>query len=244
MRENEYDNQEFFSAYSQMQRSIRGLEGAGEWHELKKMIPELANKDVLDIGCGFGWHCKYAAENGANHIVGIDLSENMLEKANQINNAPNIEYKKCVIEDYAYPEQTFDVVISSLALHYIESYDEICKKIRKTLKENGFFIFSVEHPIFTANGAEDWEYTKEGAIKNWPMDHYFDERLIHSQFLGQQVVKYHKTLTTYLNGLIENGFTITKMIEPKPSKEMLIQIPELKEELRRPMMLLVSAKKN
>ena len=55
----------FFEQYSHMQRSIRELEGAGEWHELKKMLPDFSGKRVLDLGCGFGWHCRYAAEHGA-----------------------------------------------------------------------------------------------------------------------------------------------------------------------------------
>lgn len=243
MKENEYDNKNFFEQYSKMERSIKGLQGAGEWHELEKMIPDLKDKVVLDIGCGFGWHCKYVSEKGAKKVIGIDISENMLTKAKQINNLSNIEYKRCAIEDYEYPKETFDLVISSLALHYVESFEEIVKKVKYTLKENGIFIFSVEHPIFTANGTEDWNYTNKGEILNWPVDTYFQERLIHSNFLGQEVIKYHKTLTTYINGLIQNGLTITKLIEPQPEKKMIETIPEMKQELRRPMMLLISAHK-
>lgn len=60
---NQYDNAEFFEAYSRMSRSALGLEGAGEWHQLKPMFPELTGKTVLDLGCGYGWHCKSAADS-------------------------------------------------------------------------------------------------------------------------------------------------------------------------------------
>mgnify|MGYP000662535541 CR=1 FL=1 len=66
------------------------------------------------------------------------------------------------------------------------------------------------------------------------------ERII---FLGEEVVKYHKTLTTYVNGLIRAGFEITGLIEPEPDPALLDTIPGMRDELRRPMMLLVSAVK-
>lgn len=81
MKENKYDNPKFFEQYSQMSRSVEGLKGAGEWHELKKMLPDFKGKRVLDLGCGFGWHCIYAAEHGASSVIGIDLSERMLAEA-------------------------------------------------------------------------------------------------------------------------------------------------------------------
>ena len=61
MKENKYDDLLFFQKYSQMGRSQNGLDGAGEWHKLKKMLPDFSGKTVLDLGCGYGWHCKYAA---------------------------------------------------------------------------------------------------------------------------------------------------------------------------------------
>ena len=74
MKENKYDDEIFFNQYSQMSRSVDGLKGAGEWHVLQKMLPDFQGKRVLDLGCGFGWHCRYAVEHGASHVVGIDLS--------------------------------------------------------------------------------------------------------------------------------------------------------------------------
>lgn len=59
MKENKYDDKSFFDKYSQMDRSVKGLAGAGEWHTLKKMLPSFEGKRVLDLGCGFGWHCAY-----------------------------------------------------------------------------------------------------------------------------------------------------------------------------------------
>ena len=78
---NIYDNEKFFESYSQMNRSQQGLYGAGEWQTLKRLLPDFKKKRVLDLGCGYGWHCLYAAEHGAASVIGVDISEKMLEVA-------------------------------------------------------------------------------------------------------------------------------------------------------------------
>lgn len=243
MKENKYDDINFFNAYKQMARSVKGLEGAGEWHELKKMFPDFRGKYVLDLGCGFGWHCRYAQEHGAESVIGIDLSENMLKQAKAMTKSTIIQYIKQPIEEIDYPDKTFDVVISSLAFHYIETFGKVCEKVNKCLREGGEFIFSVEHPVFTANGPQDWTYDEEGNRMHWPVDHYFYEGARKAQFLGAEMVKYHRTVTTYINDLIGAGFEIMKVVEPQPEPSLLKDNKEMQDELRRPMMLIIHAKK-
>jgi len=60
------------------------------------------------------------------------------------------------IEGYGYPAGSFDVVISSLALHYIEDYRQVCGKVYSCLADGVDFVFSVEHPIFTSQGSQEW----------------------------------------------------------------------------------------
>lgn len=243
MKENKYDDSRFFAQYSQMNRSVQGLKGAGEWHALRAMLPGFEGKRVLDLGCGFGWHCRYAIEQGASFALGIDISENMLAEASEKNGSPTIEYRCMAIEDFDFPAESFDVVISSLTFHYLESFGDICEKVNRCLTAGGHFVFSVEHPIFTAYGSQDWYYDEAGNKLHWPVDRYFTPGLRKATFLGEEVVKYHKTLTTYLNGLIQGGFEIIGLVEPEPDSEMLETVPGMADELRRPMMLLVSAQK-
>ena len=243
MKQNKYDDDVFFNKYSNMNRSKNGLEGAGEWHELKKMMPNFKDKRVLDLGCGFGWHCRYAVENGARSVIGIDISQKMLSEAKSKTKCGNIEYICMPIEDIDFPEESFDVVISSLALHYVKSFEDVLVRVYKCLSKGGDFVFSVEHPIFTAQGPQDWYYDGKGNILHWPVDHYFTEGIRNAKFLGEEVIKYHRTLTTYLNSLIKLGFEITGVVEPKPAENMLNTVPGMLDELRRPMMLLVSARK-
>lgn len=243
MKENPYDKDQFFTKYSQMSRSVDGLDGAGEWYELQKLLPSFQKKRVLDLGCGFGWHCRYAAEHGASSVVGVDISEKMLAVAKTKTHSPIIQYVQTSIEDFSYLPSSFDVVVSSLTFHYLESFERICEKVFHCLADKGTFVFSVEHPIFTAQGTQDWCYDAEGRKLHWPVDNYFDEGARTAVFLDEEIIKYHKTLTTYINGLLKTGFEITALVEPEPDTRLLHTVPGMTEELRRPMMLLVSAQK-
>ncbi len=243
MKENRYDDEVFFNRYGEMKRSMEGLEGAGEWHVLKGMLPDLAGSRVLDLGCGFGWHCAYAAEHGASKVLGVDISEKMIAVARERNNYQAVSYQCLAIEDYGYPADSFDVVLSSLAFHYLESFEDISSKVYRTLFPGGVFVFSVEHPVFTAEGSQQWVEDGCGGKLCWPVDNYFREGRRSPHFLGVEVAKYHKTLTTYLNGLLRQGFMITGVEEPQPDPSMLDEVPEMRDELRRPMMLIVSAVK-
>jgi SAM-dependent methyltransferase len=243
MKENKYDNSDFFNKYSSMERSKHGLAGAGEWHELKKMLPDFNQKNVLDLGCGFGWHCRYAVENGAKAVTGIDISDKMLNEAKNKTETEKIKYLCMPIEDIDFPDNSFDIVISSLAFHYIRSFEDIAHKISRCLVTGGSFVFSVEHPVFTAQGRQDWSYDPQGNRLHWPVDQYFIEGKREAVFLGEEVIKYHKTLTTYINSLIKEGFEITGLIEPQPEEHLLRTVEGMEDELRRPMMLLISARK-
>lgn len=243
MKQNKYDDPGFFAKYSQMGRSIGGLQAAGEWHAFREMIPDLSGKHVLDLGCGFGWHCRYAREQGARSVVGIDLSEKMLERARAATNDPAIDYRRLAIEDIDFAAAEFDVVISSLALHYVERFDTVCRKVSHCLAAGGTFAFSVEHPIFTALAAQDWYYGPKGEKLHWPVDDYQSEGARVARFLDEDVVKYHRTLSGYLNPLLESGFRIAQICEPIPSRAMLARDPALQNELRRPMFLLIAAVK-
>jgi len=241
MKQNKYDDSDFFANYSRMPRSVGGLNAAGEWQELRAMLPELHDKRVLDLGCGFGWHCRYAREQQARSVVGVDLSENMLERARAMTDDPGIKYMRMAIEDIDFHAGEFDVVISSLALHYIERLDILCRRIYHALAPGGAFVLSVEHPVFTALASQDWHYGPQGEKLHWPVDGYHQEGSRQARFLDHDVIKYHRTVATYMNTLIGSGFSIRSVSEPKPTEEMLETNPDMRDEMRRPIFLMMSA---
>lgn len=239
---NIYDDMDFFDQYAKMSRSRQGLSGAGEWHQFKALFPDLSGKSVLDLGCGYGWHCKYAVECGAKQVLGIDLSEKMIQEANEKNADPKITYRVCGLDEYDYPTDSYDCVISNLVLHYFADIDSILRKIYSTLKSDGVFLLNIEHPVFTAGVNQDWIYNSDGKPQYWPVDDYFypGERV--TRFLGKTVIKQHHTLTQILMGLIRAGFRLEVVEEAMPSADS-IKIPGMSDEMRRPMMLLIKALK-
>lgn len=239
---NIYDDQEFFAAYAEMGRSKFGLKAAGEWHQLQPLFPELQGKKVLDLGCGYGWHCRYAAQMGASQILGIDSSEKMIAKAAADNSDVQIRYEVCSIEEYDYPENFYDLVVSNLVLHYLEDLDSVYQNVYRTLKSGGCFLFNIEHPTFTAGVNEDWIYDENGNPQYWAIDNYYYPGERETKFLGKQVVKQHHTLTQILNPLIKCGFQMEAIEEAMPPADMM-DIPGMRDEMRRPMMLLVKVKK-
>ena len=148
----------------------------------------------------------------------------------------------CGLDNFSYPKNTFDCVVSNLVLHYINDLDEIYKKVYRTLKPGGTFIFNIEHPIFTGSVNQEWIYGSDGSIQYWPIDNYFYTGERQTNFLGKEVAKQHHTLTQILMGLIKTGFQLEAVQEAVPPPEMM-DIPGMSDELRRPMMLLVKCKK-
>ncbi|MBO5129884.1 MAG: methyltransferase domain-containing protein [Oscillospiraceae bacterium] len=216
-----------------MSRSRYGLDGAGEWHQLKPLFPELSGKTVLDLGCGYGWHCKFAADQGASTILGIDQSSRMIEEAKRRNASGAIQYRVCSIQKFDYPENTYDLVVSNLVLHYIEDLEEIYRLVHRTLKPGGTFLINIEHPTFTAGVHQ--QFAADGT---WPVTDYYYPGERTTDFLGCEVRKYHHTLTQILNGMLHTGFVIEAVEEAMPPAQWRDQMPG---EMKRPMMLLVRA---
>ena len=193
---------------------------------------------VIALGAGLGiWGAINLLEGYGNDNPGAK-SQSM--KQFMRNAGEQIEYRVCGIEEYEYPENTWDCVISNLALHYIEDIELIFQKIHRTLKPDGIFLFNIEHPVFTAGVGQDWIYTDVGTPKYWPIDNYFFSGERKTHFLGCDVVKQHHTLTQIMMGLLNNSFELKVVEEAEPPQEMM-DIPGFQDELRRPMMLLVKS---
>jgi 2-polyprenyl-3-methyl-5-hydroxy-6-metoxy-1,4-benzoquinol methylase len=101
MTQNIYDRKEFFEEYSRLPRSVEGLAGAPEWPALRSMLPDLRGLKVVDLGCGFGWFCRWARENGAAQVLGIDVSEKMLQRAQAQTRDAAIAYTRADLEHLA-----------------------------------------------------------------------------------------------------------------------------------------------
>lgn len=242
MAQNIYDDPTFFEGYSRLPRQVQGLDGAPEWPALRDMLPEIQGKQVVDLGCGFGWVSRWMRERGAASVLGIDLSQSMIERARRDTNDEGIEYRIGDLEGLQLPSASFDVAFSSLAFHYVRDFDLLTKCLYDCLRPGGWLIFSIEHPIFMAAAAPGW-ITVGDNKKTWPIDGYALEGKRQTDWFVDGVIKYHRRLSTTLNTLIGAGFAIRHLDEFAPTADQVDQNPSLAEELWRPMMLLVSAQR-
>jgi SAM-dependent methyltransferase len=242
MTQNIYDHEEFFERYSQLGRSVEGLDGAPEWPALRALLPDLRGLNVLDLGCGFGWFCRWARQQGAAHVLGIDVSERMLARSRATTQDTAIVYTRADLEHLELSLESFDVVYSSLALHYIENLNGLMSEVYRSLIPGGSLVFSVEHPMFTAPADPNWSLNAAGH-KTWPIDSYLDEGPRVTDWLTKGVIKQHRTLATYLNMLLRLGFAIIHVEEWGPTAAQIASQPSLADDHQRPPFLLVAARR-
>jgi len=242
MTQNIYDEPEFFAGYSKLRRSVHGLDGAPEWPAIRALLPDFDGKRIVDLGCGFGWFSRWAKQHGAAHILGLDLSRNMIARAKADTSDPDIEYAIADLNRLDLPEASFDFAYSSLAFHYIRDFDRLVRTVHRSLVPGSYLVFSIEHPIYMAPTRPGWLIDSDGR-KTWPVDRYSVEGPRRTDWLAKDVLKYHRTLGATLNTLIGAGFTIRHVQEWSPADDQVAANPDLADELERPMMLLVAAQR-
>jgi ubiquinone/menaquinone biosynthesis C-methylase UbiE len=242
MTQNIYDDDEFFARYSQLARSVEGLDGAAEWPALRAMLPDLRGLKVLDLGCGFGWFCRWARAQGAAEVLGIDVSEQMLARAAASTQDAAITYTRADLELLELPPASFDLVYSSLAFHYIAGLERLMSQIHRSLLLGSSMVFSVEHPIYSAT---DWTHCSldPAGRKFWPVNSYLREGPRSSDWLTHGVIKQHRTLATTINMLLRVGFVLWHIDEWGPTEEQIAAHPDWADERHRPIFMLISARR-
>ncbi|MFJ2983534.1 MULTISPECIES: class I SAM-dependent methyltransferase [unclassified Pseudomonas] len=242
MAQNIYDNPAFFAGYSQLPRQVLGLEGAPEWPTIRAMLPDLRDKRVVDLGCGFGWASRWMREQGAASVLGLDLSQNMIERARRDTPDPAIEYRIADLDSLQLPAAAFDLAYSALTFHYVEDFTRLVATLAQSLAPDGHLVFTLEHPIYMAAAQPQWFKDAHGRL-TWPVNGYSVEGERRTDWFAKGVLKHHRTLATTLNTLIAAGLRINRIEEFAPTAEQIAALPALAEELERPMMLLVSAQR-
>lgn len=243
--QNIYDDPTFFAGYERLRRTGSGLNDILEQPALWSMLPQsLDGLRVLDLGCGFGDFARKARHHGARSVVGIDVSERMLHEAKQQTKDEGIEYRHQGIEQLGLSDGPFELIISSLALHYVENYADAVVRVAGLLAPGGRFVFSVEHPICTALAAQQWSRAADGRALSWPVDNYQAEGARDTTWFVGGVIKYHRTIETYVQGLLDAGLILRGLREPEPvAGDGPQMVPNLELHRRRPPFLLLAAER-
>jgi len=243
--QNIYDDPEFFSGYETLRKTGAGLNDALEQPALLSLLPErLDGLRVLDLGCGCGGFSRLARRCGAREVVALDVSANMLECAAKLTQDSAIHYVRAGIEQFRGESGPFDLAVSSLALHYVEDYAALAAQVAKGLAPGGLFAFSVEHPMCTALARQQWVRDADGTPLHWPVDGYRDEGPRSTRWFVDGVIKYHRTVETYVNALLDCGLRLRRLLEPEPiDMDAARRVPEVDLHRRRPPFLLLAAEK-
>lgn len=241
-RQNLYDNEEFFAGYSRARENPVALNYTVEQPGIRALILEVRGARILDLGCGAGDFAHWLVDEGAASVLGVDPSENMLAAARD-QPRPQIEYRRAFAEELELPGADFDLVVSSLMFHYIKELGPVIGKIRSWLRTGGALVFSIEHPITTAvlGKRSGWLKDDAGERIGWEVTDYSIEGERISRWIVDDVVKYHRTLATTLNMLVESGFRVDRISEPFATSEGEALDPGLLEERMRPPFLFVRA---
>ena len=244
--QNIYDNEKFYKEYREMREKGLNANELIEIPIIKDMLPDLRGKKVLDLGCGNGGMSKYFIEQGAESVLALDLSENMINEAREKNSDSKITYIVQGMENISKIDAKFDFVFSSLAFHYIEDFNKLLNDIYNLLNNDGILLYSQEHPIATCP-----KYHKEmkSSIfiddkRYYLVSDYNDngERKLFWNVDG--VIKYHRNHSSIINSLINNKFTILEERESMASKEAIKLNNKYENQIDRPYFLFIKAKKH
>ena len=223
-----YDDPEFLHGYRELRRARLGINDALEIPAMAVALPPPEGLRVVDLGCGEGGLAVRLAEAGAVEVMAVDASEQMLAAAVA---HPRVQYVRADLEHFNLPPGFADLVVSSMALHYVADFDGLVRRVARWLAGGGAFVFTVEHPVVTA----------PVVAADCVVDDYADEGRRERTWFVEGVVKYHRTIGTILGVLRRHGFRLELVDEPLPTVEQVAAHPHLVVHRRRPPVLLVSA---
>jgi predicted TPR repeat methyltransferase len=105
-------------------------------------LPAGSVRDILDAGCGTGL-CGPLLRSAARRLVGVDLSDGMIEKARAKAVYDELHCAELTAFMHVHP-QAFDVVISADTLVYFGALEEVSAAARDCLRSGGLLAFTVE----------------------------------------------------------------------------------------------------
>lgn len=240
---NLYDDAAFFAGYSRLARFGDGWSAAFEHTAFMSLLPSPAGSRVLDLGCGAGQLVAHLATEGARLAVGVDLSRRMLALARERAGGMPVSFVRAAIEGVAFAPASFDLVVSSLAVHYVADWEGLCARVAARREPGGVFVYSTEHPVYLSRAtAEGWLPAAAGIPNAWALSRYGEEGERTERWIVDGVRKYHRMVSTQLNALIGAGFVVERVLEPMPDAAMLARRPDWAVESNRPFALLVRAR--
>lgn len=243
MGQNIFDDNVFFSEYIKLRRG-KNYNDLLEQPAMRKLLPDVRGKTVLDIGCGYGRESYLFAQSGAKQVIGVDISRKMLELARREYSHPDVEYLQMDMEELGGLTQEFDLIYSSLAFHYAADFQRLAGNLYRLLRAGGRLLYSQEHPIVTATVDCRGHYnTVDGQCVSYTFSDYAAGGPRVGAWFVDGVENYHRPMGEIVTTLAQAGFVIEELVEPLPGKWALEELPELAKEFIKPTFLIIKARK-
>jgi ubiquinone/menaquinone biosynthesis C-methylase UbiE len=199
---------------------------------IRKLFGDLTDKKVLNIGCGSGVDTHWIVENGAKSVVGIDLSKGLIDVGKK--KYPDLDLRVMDMEKLEFDDESFDLLVSSLAIHYLPDRTDALKEAFRVLAPGGRYVLSSNHPL---DGA--LEYFSNGDIQSALVGRNKNTMTGKNEYIGDylktsksgvsefvmpigdlKVTTYTQTFANMVRYIREAGFTVESVAEPIPSEQM------------------------
>jgi len=212
-----YDEDELFERYrAAVHPGPASANFVMEEPALLDAIGDVRGLRVLDLGCGDAAIGRRLLDAGCRAYLGIDASARMIDAARDALVGTPGEARREPIERFAAAVGSLDLVISRLALHYVEDLDAVLAACRDCLAPGGRLVFTVVHPVVTSHDARG---SSDEPRASWVVDDYFAAGPRELDWLGGRVVWQHRTIEQYVLGMQRAGFRLTALSECAPRVE-------------------------
>jgi len=207
-----------------------------------RLIGDVRDRLVLDLACGEGYNTRILARKGAK-ATGIDFSEKLIELARRQEAKEKLGICYYVLDATDLKEFSnnhFDVVTCFMSLQDIENYEKEISEVARVLKNLGRFVFSVPHPCF---GTIIGDGKRTSAARR-----YFGAVKYPVQWKMERLAKpfrtsFHRTLTDYFDALYKSKLFVSRLVEPRPTRNGLQKYPPLREVLVMPQSIIIESAK-
>lgn len=235
---------EAFDAFVQSGADYYRLEVHGP--ALLSACEPLEGQRVLDLGCGQGYFSRLLAERGAR-VAAIDVAEELLAlaEARETRDPLGIDYRNVSAVSIAeeWPPDSFDLVAACMAVQDISDASGVLRGAAAVLRPGGHMVFSVPHPA-TEMPFREWERDASGGKRYLKLDRYFETGPTVCDW-NMPRLKYpwstpywRYTLGEWTALVGGAGFTIQRLLEPRPTPNQVAANPDLDDCSRMPFFLI------
>jgi SAM-dependent methyltransferase len=233
-----YDDPAVFATYRAHRDRATNPNDLIEEPAFLDFLGDVQGQRVLDLGCGAAAFGRRLMRAGCRSYLGIDASANMVAAATATLSGTSGQVRMEAMEEFSPERHSVDLVVSRLALHYVQDLAPVFARVRQALVPGGRLVFSVEHPVITSC-ARGWD--SHHPRGDWLVDDYFVAGRRETTWLGARVVKYHRTIEDYIRLVQDVGLRLERLSEARPRAEQFASEAEFQRRSRIPLFLLLAA---